>query len=79
MTCEEWSRAQDQAYLEAMAAGCYPCSDAPYPPDLARIEQLEIVLRAALSYIQERHSACEDRRTDDVIAAVRAALRKDRD
>lgn len=79
MTREEWSKAQDQAYREAMSAGCYPCADAPYPGDLERIEQLEIALRAALSFIQERHTNHGDVRAQMVIAAVRGALRKDRD
>lgn len=45
----------------------------------ARVEYLEATLRAALSYIQERHITNEDKRTADLIALVRGALRKERD
>jgi hypothetical protein len=47
--------------------------------DLARIEELEIALRAALSFIQERHTDHNDGHAQMVIAAVRGALRKVRD
>ncbi len=44
-----------------------------------RIEDLEIALRAALSFVQERHADPNDGHAVMVIAAVRGALRKDRD
>lgn len=45
----------------------------------ARIEELEIALRAALSFMQGRHTDHSDGHAQMVIAAVRGALRKDRD
>lgn len=65
--------ARDRAYYEAheAAEACELMS--------ARIEQLEIALRAALSFIQERHADHSDARARMVITAVRGALRKDRD
>lgn len=52
-----------------------------YDYDIAarRIEDLEIALRAALSFAQERHSDPNDGHAVMVIAAMRGALRKDRD
>lgn len=44
-----------------------------------RIEELEIALRAALSFIQGRHPDHSDGHAQMVIAAIRGALRKDRD
>lgn len=44
-----------------------------------RIEELEIALRAALSFMQERHTDHNDGHAQMVIAAVRGALRKERD
>ena len=44
-----------------------------------RIDDLESALRAALSFIQEKHADHSDRRAVMVIAAVRGALCKDRD
>lgn len=44
-----------------------------------RIEELEIALRAALSFMQERHKDLNDGHAAMVIAAVRGALRKVRD
>lgn len=40
-----------------------------------RVEDLEIVIRAALSFIQERHSSHDDGHAVMVIAALRGALR----
>ena len=45
----------------------------------ARIEELEIALRAALSFVQERHTDHNDGHAQMVIAAMRGALRKPRD
>lgn len=44
-----------------------------------RIEELEIALRAALSFVQGRHPDHSDGHAQMVIAAIRGALRKDRD
>lgn len=44
-----------------------------------RIEGLEIAMRAALSFVQERHTDPNDGHAVMVIAAMRGALRKDRD
>ena len=41
-----------------------------------RIDELEIALRAALSFMQERHADHNDGHARMVIAAVRGALRK---
>lgn len=45
----------------------------------ARINDLEVVLRAALSFVQERHTEPNDGHAIMVIAAMRGALRKERD
>lgn len=42
----------------------------------ARIEELEVALRAALSFVQERHPDHSDGHAQMVIAAIRGALRK---
>lgn len=44
-----------------------------------RIEELEVALRAALSFMQGRHTDHRDGHAQMVIAALRGALRKDRD
>lgn len=44
-----------------------------------RIDELEVALRAALSFLQDRHTDHSDGHAQMVIAAVRGALRKDRD
>ncbi len=44
-----------------------------------RIEELEIALRAALSFVQQRHTDHDDGHAQMVIAAMRGALRKERD
>lgn len=44
-----------------------------------RIEELEIALRAALSYIQNQPCSQGNGHAEMVIAAIRGALRKDRD
>ena len=44
-----------------------------------RITDLEIALGAALSFMQDRHPDHSDGHAQMVIAAVRDALRKDRD
>lgn len=41
-----------------------------------RINDLEVVLRAALSFVQDRHADPNDGRAVMVIAAIRGALRK---
>ena len=44
MTREEWSKAQDEAYREAISAGCYPCADAPCRhPHNVRIGRIGVV------------------------------------
>lgn len=43
-----------------------------------RIEQLEVVIRAALSFIQDRHRSPEDGHAVMVTAALRGALRDGR-
>lgn len=40
-----------------------------------RIEELEVALRAALSFVQERHTDHNDGHAQMVIAALRGALR----
>jgi hypothetical protein len=44
-----------------------------------RINDLEVVLRTALSFIQNRHTDPNDGHAVMVIAAMRGALRKPRD
>lgn len=44
-----------------------------------RVEDLEVALRAALSFLQERHADHSDGHAQMVITAVRGALRKPRD
>lgn len=44
-----------------------------------RIEELEVALRAAVSFVQGRHTDPEDGHARMVIAAIRGALRKERD
>jgi len=49
------------------------------PQACDRIEELEIALRAALSFVQGRHTDHNDGHAQMVIAALRGALRKPRD
>ncbi len=42
----------------------------------ARVEQLEIAIRAALSFVQGRHADTNDGHAQMVIAALRGALAK---
>lgn len=44
-----------------------------------RVEELEIVIRAALSFVQGRHTDPNDGHAIMVIAAMRGALRRARD
>jgi hypothetical protein len=44
-----------------------------------RINALEVVLRAALSFVQSRHTDPNDGHAVMVVAAMRGALRKPRD
>lgn len=44
-----------------------------------RIEELEIAVRAALSYIQNQPGSNGNKHADQIIGALRGALRKERD
>lgn len=61
-------------------ADCDTCTlERVEPQAAARIEELEVALRAALSFVQGRHTDHNDGHAVMVIAAMRGALRKPRD